>query len=92
MQDKLDACYKWPEEVRDALRPSQHSSPAEEPLGEHLVWPERAGPNPVPIDSLLRARLLTHGQDMNTMRDTFDFEAAVAAHQYVPVGSREDMK
>ena len=37
-------------------------------------------------------RLLTHGQDVNAVRDTFDFEAAIAAHQYVPVGSREDLK
>ena len=44
------------------------------------------------LDSLLRIRLLTHGQDMVSMRDNFDFEAAVAAHQYVPVTSREDMK
>eukprot|EP00983_Pelagomonas_calceolata_P052367 1142829-Pelagomonas_calceolata.AAC.2 len=32
------------------------------------------------------------GQDLKSMLDTFDFEAAVAAHTYVPVASRDDMK
>eukprot|EP00983_Pelagomonas_calceolata_P099549 1158470-Pelagomonas_calceolata.AAC.4 len=55
----------------------------------HIVRSRLSGRvNTMTLDSLIRIKLLTLGQDLNS----FDFGAAVAAHTYVPVTSREDMK
>ena len=46
----------------------------------------------ITLDSLLRIKMMTMGQDLKSMLDTFDFDAAVAAHTYVPFTAREDLK
>eukprot|EP00983_Pelagomonas_calceolata_P036464 1133776-Pelagomonas_calceolata.AAC.1 len=46
----------------------------------------------VTLDSFLRIELLKLGHETKSMLESFDSEAAVAAHTCVPVNSREDMK